>query len=84
MASWGDVNAGLNRLVREGLITRFATNLGDANRSGAVTVTVVAPDGFNETVVRGAVARALARLGLIAEIDVQPSQERRAGGPDLV
>jgi hypothetical protein len=82
MASWGDVNVGLNGLVREGLISRFGTNLGDLNRSGPITVTVVPADGFEETVVRGAVARALARLGLVAEIALEPSAERRAGSTE--
>ena len=70
MASWGDVNLGLNRLVGEGLISRFGTNLGEPNRSGPIMVTVVAAEGLAEAEVRGAVARVLARLGLVAEIAV--------------
>ena len=40
MASWGDVNATLNRLVREGVISGFRTNRGDKSSTGLhVTVT---------------------------------------------
>lgn len=38
MASWGDVNAALNRLVREGVITGFKTNLASPDRSSGLHV----------------------------------------------
>ena len=82
MASWGDVNLGLNRLVAEGLISRFGTNLGDPNRSGPITVMVVAAGAGEEADVRGAVARVLARLGLVAEITVEPGLARRTGATE--
>ena len=34
MASWGDINAALNRLVREGVIAGFKTNRSDKSREG--------------------------------------------------
>lgn len=34
MASWGDINATLNKLVREGVITGFRTNRADKSSLG--------------------------------------------------
>ena len=44
MASWGDINAVLNRLVREGTIAGFWTNLGEAPTPFGLHV-IVAPVG---------------------------------------
>ena len=41
MASWGDINAALNRLVREGVISGFRTNRGEKVRPVALHVSVV-------------------------------------------
>lgn len=41
MASWGDINAALNRLVREGVITGFKTNRGDKSHQEGLQVNVV-------------------------------------------
>lgn len=46
MASWGDINAALNRLVREGVIAGFKTNRGDKSHQDGLHVSVVpGPDG---------------------------------------
>jgi hypothetical protein len=44
MASWGDINAVLNRLVREGTITAFWTNLG-GTKPPLVLHVIVSPFG---------------------------------------
>ena len=72
MASWGDVNRTMNALVQEGIITAFSTDAGERNRTGPLQVAVQHSDGQAEQEVRGAVLRALARLGLAAEVNVQP------------
>ena len=41
MASWGDINAALNRLVREGVISGFKTNRGDKSHMQGLHVNVV-------------------------------------------
>lgn len=41
MVSWGDVNARLNRLVRDGVIARFSTNLASRSDVSELSVTVV-------------------------------------------
>ena len=43
MTSWGRINAKLNRLVNEGVITGFRTNLAEAGHSLGVHVIVAAP-----------------------------------------
>lgn len=40
MASWGDINAALNRLVREGVIAGFKTNRGEKSHDGGLHVSV--------------------------------------------
>ena len=51
MASWGDINAALNRLVREGVITGFKTNRGEKSLDSALRVSVTTgPDGDPESV----------------------------------
>jgi hypothetical protein len=41
MASWGDLNARLNRLVREGVISGFRTNLADRPDLSQLAVVVI-------------------------------------------
>ena len=41
MASWGDINAALNRLVREGAIAGFRTNRGDKTPGAGLKVNIV-------------------------------------------
>lgn len=38
--SWGDINLTLNRLVREGVIATFKTNLSSPDRTGGVSVVI--------------------------------------------
>ncbi len=45
MASWGDINAALNRLVREGAIAGFKTNRGEKSHQAGLHVSVVPKDG---------------------------------------
>ncbi|MDB5590265.1 hypothetical protein [Enterovirga sp.] len=40
MASWGDINAALNRLVREGVIAGFKTNRGEKTQDSALHVNI--------------------------------------------
>jgi len=45
--SWGTINAALNRLVREGVITAFKTNLAD--RTGSLNLhVIVTADGVKD------------------------------------
>ena len=47
--SWGDVNLTLNRLVREGLLTGFKTNLSSPDRDGLkVAITPASGGGAEE------------------------------------
>lgn len=51
MASWGDINATLNRLVREGAIAGFKTNRGDKSKPIGLHVNITpAPDDDVESV----------------------------------
>jgi hypothetical protein len=83
MASWGDVNAALNRLVREGVITGFKTNLANPDRGPellvAATATVVADSdaaGYDRAAVesiREVVANRLAALVENARVTIEPA-----------
>jgi len=79
MASWGDVNAALNGLVRAGSISAFRSNLGDPDGSGPIEVTVTKAGQQDEQQVRGAVLRALARLGLLATVTVEEAGQGPSG-----
>ncbi|HEX2135581.1 MAG TPA: hypothetical protein VHG30_06685 [Microvirga sp.] len=65
MALWGDVNVAMNRLVAEGVIARFGTNLA-ARRPLLALHVVVSPPGPVDTEgaerIRGLVAAALEPL----------------------
>ena len=39
--SWGDINLTLNRLVREGIITGFKTNLSSPDRISGLSVMII-------------------------------------------
>ena len=41
--SWGDINLTLNRMVREGVIAGFKTNLSSPDRSAGLRVTIMPP-----------------------------------------
>ena len=41
--SWGDINLTLNRMVREGVIAGFKTNLSSPDRSAGLCVTITPP-----------------------------------------
>ena len=83
MASWGDVNAALNRLVREGVITGFRTNLADPARGPELRVAATAPvvldanaadyDGAAVESVRQAVASRLGSLVEEACVTIEPA-----------
>jgi hypothetical protein len=47
MSSWGAVNAVLNRLVRDGVITAFKTNIADGRSALGLHVIVTAPGTDN-------------------------------------
>lgn len=50
MASWGDINAALNRLVREGVIAGFKTNRGDKTSLGLHVDVTSGADGDCEEI----------------------------------
>ena len=74
MTSWGSINAVLNRLVREGVITAFKTNIADRQSAAGLHVVVTASgsdaDGKAEDV-RRQVARELEPLteGVTVTVD---------------
>jgi hypothetical protein len=39
--SWGDINLTLNRLVREGVISKFKTNLSSPDRNSGLEVAII-------------------------------------------
>jgi DNA-binding Lrp family transcriptional regulator len=60
LTSWGAINAVLNRLVREGVIEAFRTNIADRRSALGLHVIVTAPDASDRAdEVRQQVARAL-------------------------
>lgn len=59
MKSWGDINVALNRLVREGVILTFKTNMGAYEADAALHVTVTPPEGAAAEEVRRAVEQKL-------------------------
>lgn len=65
MTSWGSINAVLNRLVREGVIAAFKTNIADRQNALGLHVVVAppgAPDDATAENVRRHVARELEEL----------------------
>lgn len=62
MASWGDINAALNRLVREGVITGFKTNRGDKSHQDGLQVSVVPGAGGDIEGIRSQILAVLTPL----------------------
>jgi hypothetical protein len=76
MASWGDINSILNRLVREGEIGSFWTNLGDPKTALGLHVIVTPPRVVGDeeaAALRGRVEFALGRLNAGATVTVDRS-----------
>ena len=74
MTSWGAVNAVLNGLVRDGVITAFRTNIPDGRSALGLHVIVTAPGMENRAraeAVRGRVAGELEPLiqGAVVTVD---------------
>jgi hypothetical protein len=74
MASWGDVNAALNRLVREGVITGFRTNISEPSSTLALHVVITtdaALDGAGALAARARVEKQLEPLvpGAVVTVD---------------
>jgi adenine/guanine phosphoribosyltransferase-like PRPP-binding protein len=65
-ASWGDVNAVLNRLVRDGRIAGFWTNFSEARSSGGLHVIVVPAGLLDESGTRELRAEIVERLAPLA------------------
>ena len=61
MASWGDINASLNRLVREGVIRSFRTNRADKSQAG-LHVSIVPGDGADPEAVRSQIVDLLSGM----------------------
>ena len=62
MASWGDINAALNRLVREGVITGFKTNRGDKSHQVGLHVNVLPSLGGDVEGIRSQILAVLTPL----------------------
>ena len=73
-AKRGDVIVVLNRLVREGVITSFQTNLFDKETAQAPDIAVAVPntDRCNEAVQQ--VLQALEPLGVVADLRGMPGE----------
>ena len=77
MASWGDINAALNKLVREGVIAGFRTNRGDKTAQAGLHVDVTPSGGDDAESVR---ARILGVLqGFDDEVTVTVGSVTSAG-----
>ncbi len=63
MASWGDINAALNRLVREGVIAGFKTNRGDKSHLAGLHVDVIPSAGGDAESIRKTI------LGVLTPLD---------------
>ena len=82
MPSWGDLNARLNRLVRQGVISGFRTNLATRPDPRSLTIVVVpgtaAPklpgEGSAAEAVRDRVRAVLAGIAPDAAISVEEQQ----------
>jgi hypothetical protein len=77
VTSWGSINAVLNRLVGEGVITAFKTNIADRRSGPGLHVIVTAPgvDRAKAETVRRRVARELAPLSEDATVTIDQSHE---------
>ena len=74
--SWGDINLTLNRLVREGVISGFKTNLSSPDRTSGIQVAITAPnqDPEQEAEIRRRVSGDLEALIDDVEITVNLQQ----------
>lgn len=77
MASWGDINAALNGLVREGVITGFKTNRGDKSHQDGLRVNVVPGSGSDVEGIRSRILAVLTPLD--DEVTVTVGGENSAG-----
>jgi hypothetical protein len=79
MARWGDINAVLNRLVREEVVAGFWTNLGEPAPPFALHVIVRPPNPVGDheaSIIRTRVQQALAHCAPEATVTV----DRSGGG----
>ena len=67
MTSWGSINAVLNRLVREGVITSFKTNIADRQSALGLHVIVTAPAAEEHTIAEEVRRRVSGELEALAE-----------------
>jgi len=77
MASWGDINAALNRLVREGVIAGFKTNRGDKSHRDGLLVNVQPGAGGDAEGIRSQILAVLAPLD--DEVTVTVAGDNAAG-----
>jgi predicted TIM-barrel enzyme len=78
MATWGDINLALNRLVREGVITGFWTNLAEPRAPLGLHVIVSPPSVVDDAAalaIEAVVRDKLARCAPDAVITVDRSGE---------
>ena len=75
MASWGDINAALNGLVRDGLITGFKTNRGDKSHQDGLHVSVVPSEGGDVEGIRTRI------LAVLTPLDDEVTVTVGAGAP---
>jgi hypothetical protein len=76
MARWGDINAVLNRLVREDVVAGFWTNLGEPAPAFALHVIVRPPNPVGDqeaSIIRERVQQALAHCAPEATVTVDRS-----------
>jgi hypothetical protein len=71
--SWGDINLTLNRLVREGVIQGFKTNLSSPDRTAGLSVTITLPSDSAVDPIRDRVSEELEALveGVVVTVDQQ-------------
>jgi hypothetical protein len=73
--SWGDINLTLNRLVREGIISAFKTNLSSPDRTSGLTVNITPAPG---TDIEAAKTRVMSDLEVLIEDAVVTVEEPQA------
>jgi hypothetical protein len=74
--SWGDINLTLNRLVREGIISGFKTNLSSPDRISGLSVVIVPNPAGEADEIK---ARVLADLeALIDDVTVTIGEKQAA------
>ncbi|WP_375461050.1 hypothetical protein [uncultured Enterovirga sp.] len=78
MASWGDINAALNRLVREGVIAGFKTNRGDKSLDSSLHVNVTPAPNDDVDTVRDRILSVLTPLDDEVTVTVGAEEPARA------